>query len=160
MNMMEAFYSAMANAGPAIIGHRFYRLSIYTTGTAGVYCWIPELQLREVASGPSVATGGTASSPTGSYSGYPASNAFDGSTSTSWGSLGTTPNFLLEYDFGSGVKHKIVEYAIYATSSAGSYPASWDFQYSDDGTTWTTADHRGTLTMAANTWYTYTVATP
>lgn len=161
MNMMEAFYGAMENTSAApMTGHRYYRLNISQEALPGNSVSVFELQLRTVSGGASVATGGTASSPTGTYLGYSPGNAFDGNLTTIWYSSGSTPNWLLEYDFGVGMKYRIIEYSIYNGAGTNSYPTNWTLDYSDDGAAWTIADNRGTITMSPSTWYTYTVASP
>lgn len=159
MNAGLIYYATMLAAAAAPVGHRYYQLNISATGTSGNYCGIPELQLRTTVGGASVAVGGTASANS-SYSGYPASNAFDGNTGTSWFSNGTSAPFILEYDFGSGNAHKIVQYAIYGQTTLGQTPSSWTLEYSDDGTTWTTADTRTSAAMTINAYNIFTVASP
>ncbi len=142
-----------------VSGHRYYRLNVSATGAAGNYCGIPELHLNATIGGASVATGGTASANS-SYSGDPPSSAFDGNTGTAWFSNGATGPFILEYDFGSGNAHKILQYAIYGNTTTGQTPYSWTLEYSDDNSAWTTCDTRTAVAMTVNAYNTFTVASP
>ena len=158
MNPAALYYAMMGAQALTMVSHRYYRLNVSATGGAS-YCGVPELYLMATIGGSSVATGGTASANS-SYSGMPASNAFDGSTSTAWYSNVTTGPFILEYDFGSGIAHKIVQYAIHSPSGLGSAPYSWTLQYSDDNSTWTTCDTRTAVAMTVGAYNTFTVASP
>lgn len=125
--------------------HRYWRLLMIRGISAGNgYTQINELQLRESSGGPSVATGGTASSST-QYGGQVASNAFDGNTSTYWesasvGSSGDLPparGTWLKYDLGSGNAKLITEVSILVSAYVDEGPLDFLIQYSDDDTNWT-----------------------
>ena len=158
MNPAALYYAMMGAQTLPMVSHRYYRLNVSAIVTSGYSCGIPELHLMATIGGSSVATGGTASANS-TYAGDPASYAFDGSTSTLWYSNTTTGPFILEYDFGSGIAHKIVQYAIYSNGSSG-LPYSWTLQSSDDNSTWTTLDIRNAVVMTSNAYNTFTVASP
>ena len=137
-----------------VSGHRYYRLNISASAASPL---IYEMPLRIVSGGASVATGGTASASSTLSSNVPA-NAFDGNTSTYWEANAGVPQ-QLEYDFGSGVTNKIVEYALYTVGGFHS-PTGWTLEHSDDGSTWTVCDTRSGVTLTASTYNTFTVASP
>lgn len=121
--------------------HVYWRIGInYMVNSAsGNNAAIAEFSLHTTVGGGQAATGGTASASS-VYSTDTASLAFDGNASTFWASAASGLNSWLQYQFASAVD--IVEYAI--TCRNDSYytqaPESWSLQYSDDGSTWTTAD--------------------
>ncbi|MBF3820839.1 discoidin domain-containing protein [Burkholderia pseudomallei] len=118
--------------------HTYWRLSInYTDG--GTNAAIAEFSLHTSIGGGQAASGGTPSASS-VYSTDTASLAFDGSASTFWASAASGANSWLQYQFASAVD--IVEYAITARNDSfyNQAPASWQLQYSDDGSAWTTAD--------------------
>ena len=89
-------------------------------------------------------TGSGTASASSSYSGNPASGAFNGGGGSGWGNTNTMPSWL-EYDFGSGTV--ISFYSLYRSSSqpggwgSNNYsPQNWTFQGSNDNSTWTTLD--------------------
>lgn len=104
---------------------------------------------------PDVCIGGTASANE-EYPGQPAANAFDNSLSTYWSNNNNLPSWL-QYDFGDGNERVIARYRIFF--SAAGYDASpdvWQFQASDDASTWTTLDSRTGQGWTIDEWKTYT----
>jgi len=100
-------------------------------------------------------SGGTASASQ-CYSGKPASNAFDNANATYWSNDNTLP-VSLQYDFGSGNKKKITLYRIYFESNYDVSPEAWQFQGSDDASTWTTLDSQSSQGWNASEWKEYYV---
>ncbi len=110
------------------------------------------------------ATGGIPSaSSDNSGGGEGADKAFDGTTSTKWftgsgaGSVGW-----LQYDFGAGVKWVVTRYDLSSANDEPTRdPRDWQFQGSNDGTSWTTLD-----TQTGQSWASrfltkqYSVTTP
>lgn len=99
---------------------------------------IGELQMRASAGGANLCSGGTASA-TNSLGGNLPAAAFDGSTATSWQTTfsPTLPVFL-RYTFAAAVD--VVQVAIIGSNAYPIYsPKAFDVQWSDDGTSWTTA---------------------
>lgn len=121
--------------------HRYWR--VYITHVQGGTHWpaVSECVLRDTPGGSQTATGGTAIA-SGSYSGSPASNAFDGVSTNIWSAGGNPPQWL-GYDYGVGNSIEIVEIALMSRGDGGSWtndsPTRGSVQYSDDGSTWTTA---------------------
>lgn len=120
--------------------HQHWRIyvtefGIFSTSNTAIY--LSEVEMRAVAGGANLCSGGTASAS--SASSGSAANAFDGSTSTFWGtgSFPTVPGVWLRYSFAAPVD--IVQVVLKSYSVAPEYaPRSCDIQWSDDGTTWTT----------------------
>lgn len=119
--------------------HVYWRLNVHATaGSSAVNVAVAEWSLHTTVGGGQAATGGTASADS-SFSGDPASNAFDGNASTFWanasGQLGK-----LQYQFPSAVS--IVEHAITARNDTfwNQVPSVWTLECSDDGHAWTIVD--------------------
>lgn len=129
--------SATVTSGTAGGPHRYWRLNI--TSTAGTYCSMAEIEMRSVAGGTDLTGSGTASA-SATTSGWPASQAVDNNTGTGWATYPGTPPQWWQYDFGAGNAYAIIELRI-TPRQDGFYsesPANFQFQYSDDGSTWTT----------------------
>jgi hypothetical protein len=148
---------------PAAFGaHRYWRIFFPDTQGGGIV--VTEVQLRTVAAGPNVATGGVASA--NSYASvYSPANAFDGNGTSVWFNGSNNSNWL-QYDFGVGSQRDIREFTVTNTYAPGmatidSSPKNMSLQYSDDGTKWTTL--YGTPTQNAwnfNETRTFTVSLP
>lgn len=120
--------------------HRYWR--VYFTAGVSAYTTVSEVQLRGDLAGADLTGSGTASADSTYTGAYPASNAFDDSNSTQWTSAATYPHWL-QYDFGSGNDVAITEYTLRAkTEHVDDRPTAWRLEYSDNGTTWSTADDR------------------
>lgn len=120
--------------------HRYWR--VYFTAGVSAYTTVSEVQLRGDFAGADLTGSGTASADSTYTGAYPASNAFDDSNSTQWTSAATYPHWL-QYDFGSGNDVAITEYTLRAkTEHVDDRPTAWRLEYSDNGTTWSTADDR------------------
>jgi alpha-L-fucosidase len=95
------------------------------------------------------ATGGVAAASKEKVS-EPAANAFDGSASTKWFNESGGSTGWLRYDFGSGNAWTVVRYDL---TSANDVPArdpkDWQFQGSNNGTSWTTLDTQTGQTFAS-----------
>lgn len=126
---------------PASFGHRFWRLYI-TAVTGYPHLDLTELIMRTEAGGAQAATGGVPIYSNQSTN-FEASKAFDGLDSTSWyvnQSSFPVPQWL-GYDFGSN--KSVVQYALKCWN-VNETPQDFQFQWSDDGVNWTTADTRST----------------
>lgn len=89
----------------------------------------------------------TASANSGTGSGGSA-QGFDANAGSKWfnGNAGTTG--WLEYDFGSSLTQTIKQYSIISAEDVpGRDPKSWQFQGSNDGSTWTTLDTESNQTF-------------
>lgn len=117
--------------------HRYWRLRNLATS----YFTCTELQMREVAGGPNVVGGGTPIASSVYQGTYLTARAFDGNTGMpEWHSDGAgAGNNWLGYDFGAGNAKDIVQIVYSQRSEASWSPNSWAFEYSDDGSDWTTA---------------------
>lgn len=118
--------------------HRYWR--IYVTASNGT-TWHQagsEMQMATALGGANVCTGGTAIS-SGDEGSFPASNLFDGSTTNFHQWLGSTLPKWVGYDFGAGNAKDIVELRMRSHSDwVDRMPSAFEFQYSDDGASWTT----------------------
>lgn len=123
--------------------HRFWRVLILTGGNGSFYA-IAELEMATAANGANVCTGGTPVK-SGERVGFEATKAFDGikgvSGSTNCWSVAQAANQYLGYDFGVGVTKDIREIRMWSRGDSFYTQMLQDFrvQYSDDGSTWTTA---------------------
>ncbi len=116
---------------------------------------VATVQYDGTYSGGDECSGGTASASS-TYGSYSASNAFDDDLGTYWLNDDVLPVYL-EYDFGSGNEKRISRYGINFNepSSTDHSPADWQFQYSDDGSTWTDLDVQSGVNWAASGWKTF-----
>ena len=118
-----------------------YYYVVTATNSAGTSTNSPEDSATPISPMVNIAFGGTAtaSSETVVNGKGAAAQAFDASSMTQWVSAATTG--WLRYDFGSGNAQTIKRYTL--TSSydlATRDPKDWQFQGSNDGSTWTTLD--------------------
>ena len=111
---------------------RYWRVLILEAGTSH-YTGLSEVQFMR---GSLNLVGTGSASASSSWSGNPAAMAFDGNTSTDWGSNGGYPCWLA-YDFGTPTL--VEEVRIRARAYTGQGPTSFKIQYSDDAVTWTDA---------------------
>lgn len=118
--------------------HRYWRVRVSADPQNAGNTSCAELALLESIGGSNTIGSGTIGSSS-DFSGFPKGNAVDGNTSTFWAANNSYPTYL-SYDFGSGVTKDIV--AVEWTNRSDSniqVPQRGDVQYSDDGSTWTTA---------------------
>jgi len=86
------------------------------------------------------AGGGMASASTEGSSTETSAQAFDGNVNTKWYVSAEAPQWL-QYKFGGGVKWVVVRYDISCANDMPQRdPLNWQFQGSNDGTTWITLD--------------------
>jgi len=85
---------------------------------------------------------GTASSNDGSSGWDGPAQAFDNDPGTRWynGNTHPSPTGWLRYDFGSGNAPVVKRYTVNSADVVGREPTAWQFQGSNDGSTWTTLD--------------------
>jgi len=119
--------------------HRYWRVYITENTGSANYLDLREVEFRETIGGADATGSGTAyaSSYTSPY--IPA-NAFDNSASTLWhitNFSGITYPQWLAYDFGAGNGKDILEFGLTANDRSQT-PASFQLQYSDDNSVWTT----------------------
>lgn len=117
----------------AIGSYRYYRL-LFRDAT---YTAINEIGLYAAnnGTGTNLLTGSTATA-SGSYSGTSPSNAIDGNTSTYWESLTNTSLQWISFDLGSAQSVKSIK--ITSTTYPSEVPRNFEFQVSNDGSSWKT----------------------
>jgi hypothetical protein len=122
--------------------HRYWRIFCQTNNGGGAF-GIAECTMATSLGGSNVATGGTASAssqfatPT-----YTADKAFDTNNATFWNSATASSGEWLQYDLGAGNDKDVIQFTITArpdSFSTSQTPVTGLFQYSDNGTTWTTS---------------------
>jgi hypothetical protein len=120
-----------------ITTHVYWRVLFIQGGSdGGSEVAIGSLQMFN-ASGTSLASGGTPSASS-TFSGLPASNAFDTDATTAWncgGSALATADQWLQYQFSSPVNVSLVMIQPWATV-ANKNPTNLKVQYSDNGSSW------------------------
>ena len=117
-------------------GHRYWRLNILNTQN-GSYINIAEINFREVLDTPGNMTGTTTAFD--QFSGYPPSNAVDGTANNVWAAPAASGWW--QIDYGGSPKDIIQVQLSVECPNAGGYsymPANFQLQYSDNGTDFTT----------------------
>jgi alpha-L-fucosidase 2 len=118
------------------VPYAYYRLNVAATagGAGGVQ--LAELQLWSRNGDPATAASAQNSTET-------SDKAFDGSTSTKWYNTGSAPPAWIRYGFGNAAGWAVTEYRVSSANDVQNRdPKDWQFQGSNDGTTWTTLDSR------------------
>lgn len=122
---------------PSAVASRHWRLRADTL-VSGNTMSCAELEMRLTHGGADQCSGGTASART-TYSGYPASQAFDNNSATLWsGNAGVDDCEWLAYDFGSGVT-KDIQQLYFTSRNDASYtqsPTAGWIESSPDGVSW------------------------
>jgi hypothetical protein len=137
-----------------------YYYVVTATNSAGTSVNSPEDSATPQAPMVSAAFGGAANDSGNNPDGNEgAAKAFDQNAGTKWLSSAVC---WLQYDFGSGATQTIKRYIV---TSANDVPArdpkDWQFQGSNDGSTWTTLDTRSNQSFAARFEpKTYSIASP
>lgn len=140
--------SAVASLGaatgappPAAGAHRYWRL-LHIGQTARDYLGLAEIELRATAGGADLTAPGGAITASAAYSGWPPSQAIDNDTGTGWTTYTAyADGQWLAYDFGAGNAYPVVELHVTPRQEAIHYaegPTNFDWQWSDNGTDWTT----------------------
>lgn len=113
----------------------YWRLNIAAVD-AGTLIAIAEIEMRSVAAGANVATGGTVTT-SGEQVGSEGSKAFDATLTTNWLSTAGVTRAFIRYQFASAVD--IVEHTVTSADAiTNRSPKQWTIQSSDDGNTWIT----------------------
>lgn len=117
--------------------HRYWR--IYVTASNGT-TWHQigaELELRQSIGGADESSVGTASASGQISNDYAASKAFDNTAGTMWNAPAATG--WLQFAFATN--REVVEYTVAARNDGflTDTPKNWTFEYSDNGTSWSTA---------------------
>jgi len=115
------------------MAHAYWRIK-YVTAQNGGASVIAEVEFRGTSGGSTLTTGGTAIGDS-DQSGFEFAKAFDANNdATQWFSNSVGSNSWIGYHFSSPVD--VVEVALYAHGVYG--PSSFNVDYSDDGSSWTT----------------------
>jgi hypothetical protein len=134
------FFDGGGAGPPPADTHRYWRINITAVASGGIAA-LGEVEMYETEFGPNVITGGTASADSEFNASFVAGNASNGKyIDNPWGSSSAALPHWWRYDFGSG--NDVAINAIGIMARAGSLetmPTAFDVQYSDDGSSWTTA---------------------
>lgn len=127
--------------------HRYWRINF--TGNQTNALLVAEVELRAVASGPSVVAGGTltTSHPGSGGDPYPVANTIDGNTATVWETPATVNYRVVSwvYDFGIGNDEDIVEIAVTGSNNNSYHPILVNVDCSDDGVSWSRVSYSGSM---------------
>jgi hypothetical protein len=128
------------------VGHRYWRWYFTVPeGSLYSYATIAEAEIHATVGGADLTGSGTPLAKN-VMSGNNESRAFDNDIDTAWEAQEFTDFSWLCYDFGVGSQTNVLEYTITAPDSyVSDTPTQWEFQYSDDGSSWTTVDSRTAL---------------
>lgn len=122
---------------PVSFGHAWWRLNI-TAKNGSTVVAVGELEFRATVGGADQANGGTASA-SGTFSGFTPGGAFDNTGTTAWASASSALPQWIAYHFTAPVVVKQILVMSRDSGASDQNPTAWDVQFSDDGTTWTTA---------------------
>jgi hypothetical protein len=119
--------------------HRYWRFNFHPhPPLTDFVAIIAEVELFTTVGGADISSQATVTTPNEKYP-YVVTNVNDDNDSTYWSQWSDTYQWL-RFDFGVGNNKDIVGYSFTAnTISPASAPYAWDFQYSDDNSSWTTA---------------------
>jgi hypothetical protein len=131
--------------------HRYWR--IYFTACPSGGMALTTVSLYNTVGGSIISSLGSYVSADAVGSGSLA-NLFDANNSTNWSVSGAAPHWVA-FDFGAGNDQVIAAYAMQSVIGSGVDPTAWLFQYSDDGTTWTTDSGVSGVTWARSGVLTY-----
>ena len=106
-----------------------------------------------------LAFSGTATASSYTQSSEDPSHAFDGDPGTKW--FATAATGWLQYDFGANNAQTVKRYTVSSADVATRDPKDWQFQGSQDASTWTTLDSQsGQLFANRQQQNTYNIGTP
>ncbi|MGZ3804510.1 MAG: beta strand repeat-containing protein, partial [Pseudobdellovibrionaceae bacterium] len=131
-NSFEAYQSGqwvnmIASIGSTGGAHRYWAIRVTASGNGNSS--LSEIELRQTSQGVNEAQSAISNYPNTNNGNYLEANAINGLQR-------------ITYDFGSGVTKTITEVLLVPRNdgwSTAEAPTSFDVQYSDDGTTWSTA---------------------
>ncbi len=143
MGMLVSPYRNAVAGGGGYGSHRYWRIAISANNGDASNTQICEMEFRGSVGGSDLTGSGTVlSGGSGSDGlGNEAAKAFDNNTTTTWVRTSAT-NTWIGYDFGSATT--VAEVMIRAYTAPGTEysraPKNFTLDYSDDGSSWTTAD--------------------
>lgn len=138
-------YRAAGGGGGLPGAHRYWRLNVARNVFGSGIVSLPEVELYTARFGVNQCTGGTALASTELDATATAAKAVDqsGDEGSLWASASGTSAEWWRYDFGVGVTKQIIQVGILGrgltSAEPGQMPYTFDVQYSDDGSSWTTA---------------------
>lgn len=159
----KSFTKPTVDQSPSASRHRYWRLSI-TGSNGGSYVGANDISMRTVSGSVDETEGGTATSRS-NFSGLTPSQAFETTTGSitatalDWASNNVGFPEWIQYDFGSGGDKLITEmtYRARVGLESSQAPTGIDFQYSDDGSSFTTIKSVSSLTWSAGVPQTWTL---
>lgn len=120
--------------------HRYWRVYITANNGSVDYTYLTELEFRDSPGGSDQAVGGTGIASSVFDSNDREEKPYDGSDTSVWMTAqGQVQPSWVGYDFGAGVNVSEIAVTAYIDSYNDRMPKDFDVQYSDDGSSWTTA---------------------
>ncbi len=110
--------------------------------------------------GSDICSGGNATAYEYYGPGYEADKAFDDNTSSYWSNNGNFPVWI-RYNLGAGNSKRAGKYRIYYENASSDYshsPAIWQFQASQNGTSWTNLDSQSSQLWTTDGWKEYSIS--
>jgi len=133
-----------------VYNYRYYRILFAASKYTGTSLTLGQINFKLTAVYPKDTSKITASD----YSTVNVpSNAFDTSLSTAWLVVHDDDTQWLKVELDNA--REVTSYRFYSTVAA-SAPNNWTFEGSNDNVTWDVLDTRSSLSLSANTWYSYT----
>lgn len=121
---------------PVVTGPRYWRLTA-TAVQSGNYLTLSTILLNEGLGTANRGKGAKATASSFFSSTYYPTFAFDGLSSTAWGSANTPGGpWWVQYDHGTGYGFKCVQLSLTSHSIATESPINFVLEYSHDGSTW------------------------
>jgi len=154
----KSFTKPVVDQSPSANRHLYWRISI-TGSNGGSFVGARNIEMRVVSGSIDETEGGTATSRS-NFSGLPPSQAFDGcfgdAAQTEWASNNVGFPEWIQYQFPRAVEITELKYQCRGIGN-GQAPSGFDFQYSDNGSSWTTAKSVSSLTWTGAEIKTWTV---
>lgn len=150
-------------ASAAVAGHRYWKFSFTGWAGAGTQGEIAEFELRvgttdQLPDMTSNTTSGVTVSTNDDIGGLaPAFQAADDDAATNWGTADRTGTKTWTVDFGAGNEKDLDDYKITSRSNGFNYPTAWTLAWSDDGSSYTTADTQTSQSFGSGETKTYTI---
>ena len=129
---------------PSAVSARYWRVFVTDSWAASGYSVnLAEIEMRASAGGADQTGSGTASASSIFSSSFSADEAFDKDPSTIWSTSDMSLPQWIAYDFGTDVHvAEVMMQAGDSSARASRMPRTFDIQYSDNGSDWTTATTR------------------
>lgn len=133
-------WASLLNRSVPYGAHKYWRISCTAAVGSGAGMRMAEMRFFDANGTPISTSGGTAFGSTES-TGFPPANAFDGNTTTWYRSNGapTTGSGAIVLGMQFPAAQTVAKLQFVITDNLNGGPATFDVQYSDDGSTYTTA---------------------